>query len=107
MRSVPFAAALLLVVASCRGEKTPRDYQNIPPAATHPATSSSATPTAHGMPGPAAEPTAGAEGQAAPYKTINPVPPAATTDTQAVTDTQHATQTAATATTGTHLATPP
>jgi hypothetical protein len=37
---------------------------------THPVTSSAQTPTAHGMPGPAPEPSSGAEG-----RTVKPVGP--------------------------------
>ena len=62
--------ALALAVAACRGEKVPRDYQNEPPAMTHPVNSSTQTPTAAGMPGPAPEPSKGAEG-----KTTKPVEP--------------------------------
>jgi hypothetical protein len=54
--------AFLLLSLACRGEKPPRDYQNAPPAMTHPATSSSQTPTAAGMRGPTPEPSKGAEG---------------------------------------------
>ena len=56
----------------------PRDYQNAPPAMTHPPQTKSDTPTAHGMPGPAPEPSTGAEGKTNPYKPVTP-PPAATT----------------------------
>lgn len=62
--------ALALAVVACRGEKVPRDYQNEPPAMTHPVNSSTQTPTAHGMPGAAPEPSNGAEG-----KTTKPVSP--------------------------------
>ena len=99
-------AVLALAVAACRGEKTPRDYQNEPPAMTHPVTSSSDSPTAHGMPGPAPEPNKGVEGKTT--KPTGPIPPTATLkDRPPVTDTQHATQTTSTAVTGTHLAAPP
>jgi len=63
-------AALAVLLVACRGEKTPRDYQNEPPAMTHPVNSSTQTPTANGMPGPAPEPSTGAEG-----KTTKPVGP--------------------------------
>lgn len=59
--TIALAAAVLL--AACRGEKVPRDYQNTPPAVTHPVTSSQQTPTAHGLPGPSPEPSTGAEGK--------------------------------------------
>jgi hypothetical protein len=62
--------ALALVLAACRGEKVPRDYQNEPPAMTHPVNSSTQTPTAHGMPAAAPEPSQGVDG-----KTVKPVTP--------------------------------
>jgi hypothetical protein len=58
----PLAAAVTLLLG-CRGEPVPHDYQNTPPAVTHPVTSSGQTPTAHGMPGAAPEPTSGVEGK--------------------------------------------
>jgi hypothetical protein len=63
MRTTIIAASLLLLLSACRGEKPPRDYQNAPPAMTHPPTSSAQTPTANGMRGPAPEPSKGAEGR--------------------------------------------
>ena len=75
---------------------------------THPVTSSSDTPTAHGMPGPAPEPNKGVEGKNVTRKPEGPIPPTSTLgDQPPVTDSQHATQTTSTAVTGTHLATPP
>ena len=101
-------AALVVAVAACKGEKPPRDYQNEPPAMTPPVTSSSDTPTAHGMPGPAPEPNKGVEGKNVTRKPASPIPPTSTLgDQPPVTDSQHATQTTSTAATGTHLATPP
>lgn len=75
--------ALLTVVAlvACRGENPPRDYQNHPPAATRPVTTSSGTPTAHGMPGAAPEPSKGVEG-----KNITGQPVSATTPTTTIPD---------------------
>jgi hypothetical protein len=98
-----FAAVALL--AACRGEPVPRDYQNNPPAMTHPVTSSSDTPSAHGMPGPAPEPSSGAEGKNVTRQPTSPNPPTYTLPDQSptTTDTQHATQTSGTAVTGTHL----
>jgi hypothetical protein len=61
MRHITCLAAVVLL-AACGGEKVPRDYQNNPPAMTHPVTKSSDSPTAHGMPGAAPEPSKGAEG---------------------------------------------
>src|SRR4029078_10599061 len=68
--------AAVLALAACRGETFPRDYQNTPPAMTHPVTKSSDTPTAHGMPGPAPEPSKGAEGK---NVTRQPTSPTSTT----------------------------
>jgi len=79
LRSALAATAALLLLAACRGEAPPRDFQNNPPAMTHPATTSSQTPTAHGMPGPAPEPSTAAEGKNPQRQPIDPtsVPPAA------------------------------
>ncbi|HEX7192734.1 MAG TPA: hypothetical protein VF381_14295 [Thermoanaerobaculia bacterium] len=76
-------AALAIAVAACRGEKVPRDYQNEPPAMTHPVNSSTQTPTAHGMPGPAAETSTAAEG-----KTTKPVGPSPAAPKTPVPDTK-------------------
>lgn len=95
------ASLLILPLASllaCRGEPPPRDYQNNPPAMTHPVTTSSQTPTAHGMPEPK-QPNSGVEG-----KNITRQPIDATAPTTALKDQPPTTSTAAT---GTHLATPP
>lgn len=59
-----FAAAAALLLAGCRGEKVPRDYQNNPPAMTHPPKNAAETPTANGMRGASPEPSKGAEGHA-------------------------------------------
>ena len=107
MRAIA-VAALVFAVVSCRGEKVPRDYQNNPPAMTHPVTTSSDTPTAHGMPAASPEPNKGVEGKNIGQKPVSPIPPTTTIpDQPPVADTQHATQTTSTAVTGTHLATPP
>lgn len=74
---ITIAASILLLLGACRGEKTPRDYQNAPPAMTHPPTSSTGTPTAAGMRGAAPEPSQGAEG-----KNITRQPTSATSPTQ-------------------------
>jgi hypothetical protein len=76
LRRALAASAALLLLAACRGEPTPRDYQNNPPAMTHPPTTSSETPTAHGMPGAAPEPSTAAEGKNTQGKPISPVPAA-------------------------------
>jgi hypothetical protein len=59
---IMIVATTLLLLAACRGEKTPRDYQNAPPAMRHPPTSSAQTPTVNGMRGASPEPSKGAEG---------------------------------------------
>ena len=75
------SAAVMLSLLACRGEPPPRDYQNNPPAMTHPVTSSSQSPAQNGMPGPSKEPTSGAEGQTT--KPINPIAPTVTLKDQA------------------------
>ena len=75
LRSALAASAALLLLAACRGEPAPRDYQNNPPAMTHPPTTSSQTPAANGMPGAAPEPSTGAEGKNVQRKPVSPVPP--------------------------------
>ena len=108
-----FLAVSVLAVA-CSREAPPRDYQNNPPAMTHPVTSSSQSPSASGMSGAAPEPNKGVEGKS------NGKPTKATASTTTLKDqaptpelgpppanSQHATQTTSTAVTGTHLATPP
>lgn len=76
-------AWFLLFLAACRGEPTPRDYQNAPPGMTHPVTSSSQTPSANGMPGPAAETNSGAEGKNIGGKPTDPLTPTGTMRDQA------------------------
>lgn len=99
---------LMVLVMACQREVPPRDYQNNPPAMTHPVDSSAQSPSAHGMPGAAPEPNKGAEGKNVLRKPTSPVPPTLTLKDQPPSfDTQHATQTTSTAVTGTHLATPP
>ena len=74
LRNALAATAASLLLAACRGERPPRDYQNSPPAMTHPATTSSQTPSAHGMPGAAPEPSVGAEGKNERRKPVTPIP---------------------------------
>jgi hypothetical protein len=95
MRTMIAAAATFLLLGACRGEKVPRDYQNAPPAMLHPANSSAQTPTAHGMPGPAPEPSKGAEGANLTQKPVSPVPASEKLGNQAP-------STTGTATTATH-----
>src|SRR5437868_5003538 len=70
--TVAFAIAFAIALSACRGEKTPRDYQNEPPAMTHPPTTSSQTPSAKGLPGPGPEPNKGVQGNTT--KPVNAVP---------------------------------
>ena len=94
MRNVMiFAAAAALLLAGCRGEKVPRDYQNNPPAMTHPPKNAAETPTANGMRGPSPEPSKGAEGHA-----VDPQPK---TPQNAPENTTAQTTTVTSATTGT------
>lgn len=93
-------AAAVLSLLACKGEAPPRDYQNNPPAMTHPVTSKAQTPSQNGLPAAAPEPSSGAEGTVAPHDPK-------LKDQAPVTDTQHATQTTGTAVTGTALATKP
>ncbi|MEA2237548.1 MAG: hypothetical protein QOC81_2272 [Thermoanaerobaculia bacterium] len=83
MRNTIAVAAALVLLGACRGEKTPRDYQNAPPAMTHPANSSAQTPTANGMPGAAPEPSKGAEGANITQKPAGPTPTTETLGNQA------------------------
>jgi len=69
--------------AACRREMPPRDYQNNPPAMTHPATSSAQTPTAAGMKGAAPEPNKGVEGKNITRKPVDPTKATTTLKDQA------------------------
>jgi len=112
--SVRILIILSAIAMACGREAPPRDYQNSPPAMTHPVDNSTQSPTAQGMPGAAPEPNKGVEG-----KNITRQPANATGATPKLKDqpptelgpppanSQHATQTTSTAVTGTHLATPP
>jgi hypothetical protein len=64
--------AALVALAACRGEPVPRDYQNAPPAVTHPPQSETQTPSAHGGGDAPPLPSTGAEGTAAPYEPVTP-----------------------------------
>jgi hypothetical protein len=82
--------AIILALAACRGEPVPRDYQNAPPAMTHPPQSATQTPSQHGMGQAPPEPSSGAEGTSAPYQPVTPPPQPQTTtmrDTPPVTTT--------------------
>jgi hypothetical protein len=89
MRRTAVVLATLALLASCRGERVPRDYQNNPPAQTHPVTSSATTPTAKGLPGASAESTAaGNVSTAAPNKPVDPTERSTTIKDQAPTSTE-------------------
>ena len=64
--------AIIAALAACRGEPVPRDYQNAPPAMTHPPQTQSETPTAHGGGQAPPEPSTGVEGTAGPYEQQTP-----------------------------------
>ena len=74
MRSL-FLAILVAALMACRGEPVPRDYQNEPPAMTHPPLKKSQTPAANGMPGATPEPSKGVEGRNITQQPASPVPP--------------------------------
>jgi hypothetical protein len=97
MRNVVVAVALVLL-AACRGEPVPRDYQNNPPAMTHAPTTSSGTPSANGMPAGAPEPSSGAEGKTS-GQPVNPLPAGATTTQNAPANTGTAVSTVQSTTT--------
>jgi PBP1b-binding outer membrane lipoprotein LpoB len=54
---------IAILIAACKREMPPRDYQNNPPAMTHPVTSSAKSPSGQGMQGAAPEPNKGVEGK--------------------------------------------
>jgi len=70
--------SLILLAVACRREMPPRDYQNNPPAMTHPVTSSAQSPAQQGMKPASPEPSKGAEGKNVTRKPISPVPPTLT-----------------------------
>ena len=74
--------AIIAALAACRGEPVPRDYQNAPPAMTHPAQTQSQTPSAQGMGQAPPQPSSGVEGPSAPYQPEKP-PASETTSTSA------------------------
>ncbi|MFP5245350.1 MAG: hypothetical protein ACLGH0_01555 [Thermoanaerobaculia bacterium] len=69
----------MLLLAACRGEPVPRDYQNAPPDMTHPPDSKKDAPSTSGMGQATPEPTTGVEGTAGPYKEQTPPPQPTTT----------------------------
>ena len=50
----------------------PRDYQNAPPAMTHPPQKKSEVPATSGMGQAPPQPSTGVEGTAGPYETVTP-----------------------------------
>lgn len=74
---VPCVLAILL--AGCRGEPVPRDYQNAPPAATNPPQTQSETPSVGATGQAPPQPSTGNEGTAGPYEQMNPTDTATTT----------------------------
>src|SRR5690242_683657 len=82
--------SLIVLAMACRREMPPRDYQNNPPAMTHPVTSSAQSPSQQGMKSAAPEPSKGAEGNNVSRKPTSPVPPTLTLkDTPPVTTATH------------------
>lgn len=86
MKNTRSASALcslfLIALAGCRGEPVPRDYQNNPPALSHPVDSPAEAPNAPTTGTVVPEPSYGAEGTSAPYtstaaaQTTTTTPPA-------------------------------
>ncbi|HYS52982.1 MAG TPA: hypothetical protein VER58_04355 [Thermoanaerobaculia bacterium] len=74
---------ITIVMAACKREMPPRDYQNNPPVMTHPVTSSAQSPSGAGMKGAAPEPTKGVEGKNITRKPVDPTKPTATLKDQA------------------------
>jgi hypothetical protein len=74
----------ILSLAACRGEPVPRDYQNAPPAMTHPPHTTSEVPATSGMGQAPPQPSTGVEGTSAPRQ---PVTPPATPSTTTMPDT--------------------
>jgi hypothetical protein len=75
---------LALLLASCRGEPVPRDYQNAPPTVTDAPKTRAETPAGHGMGQASPEPSTAVEGKSAPYEAVNP--PATGTTATTVSD---------------------
>lgn len=93
--SVRVRGLVMLVViaalAACRGENPPRDYQNAPPAMTHPPQSKAESPAEKGLPQPLPETSTGGEGKTAVDTPITP--PATGTGTTTIKDQPPATKT--------------
>jgi hypothetical protein len=69
---VSIVVAAIVALAGCRGEPVPRDYQNAPPAMTHPAQTATQTPSTNGGAQAPPLPSTGAQGTAAPYEPVTP-----------------------------------
>ena len=89
LRRMRVLLIIAIVFAACKREIPPRDYQNNPPAMTHPATSSAKSPTGQGMQGAAPEPNKGVEGKNVTRKPTDPTQPTTTLKDQAPTTTTH------------------
>lgn len=79
---ISILVATLVLLAACRGEPTPRDYQNAPPDMAHPPATKTDTPSAHGMGEATPQPTSGVEGTTQttpPSTTLSDTPPVTTT----------------------------
>lgn len=70
-----------LLFVGCHGESVPRDYQNSPPAVSHPVDNKSQAPAQHTTRTSDPEPSSGAEGTTAPYVPKVPSPLETPTDT--------------------------
>jgi hypothetical protein len=83
VKRLPIVVALLALLAACRGEPVPRDYQNAPPDMTHPPAKKSDTPAGNGMGQASPQPNSGVEGTSTPppppSTTIKDTPPTTTT----------------------------
>jgi hypothetical protein len=79
---------IAILMAACKREMPPRDYQNNPPAMTHPVTSSAKSPSGQGMQGAAPEPNKGVEGKTN-RKPVDPTKPTTTLKDQAPVNTTH------------------
>jgi hypothetical protein len=73
--------ALALALGACRGESPPRDYQNAPPAMTHPPQNKGESPAAKGMPAPSPEPSSGPEERISATAPVTPPVTATVTTT--------------------------
>ncbi|HUJ15885.1 MAG TPA: hypothetical protein VL284_19005 [Thermoanaerobaculia bacterium] len=71
-------AVIAFAMLACGRQAPPRDYQNAPPAMTHPVTSSAQSPAVNGMKPAAPEPSKGVEGPNARTQSPPPSPPTVT-----------------------------